>query len=550
MIEVKVLSNLEKVFPKIEPKYDTFPRSFLKNESHSFQVAYNGLNINQRDIVAKYQLNTKGIPKGMEAHIYAVKLIPSEYSSHAQIDDNYLPNYEPGLFPDLLKKIDKNQYFDVRENYWASLWIELVPNKQLVAGIYTIELEFWTESACEKTLSYEFEVIDIDLPEQKLYHTEWFHTDCLCHYYQVEPFSEDYWALIKNYMKVAAEHGINMILTPIFTPPLDTKIGGERLTIQLIDISYKNSKFHFKYDKFRKWVKIAKEVGIRYIEISHLFSQEGAKYAPKIMVHTENGLEYYFGWHTDALSDEYADFLKQFLTDFVKELKDLKLENNCFFHVSDEPLITHLEAYKKAKSIIYPYIKDFPLIDALSDYNFYISGTVPCPIPSTDHIEKFLEANVSPLWTYYCTGQYLNVSNRFFSMPSARTRILAYQLFKYDIQGFLHWGFNFWNTRDSIKSIDPYVVTDAGGHFPSGDSYLVYPGKDLMPEFSLRLKVLYQALNDLRAMQLLEELSSKEEVLKLIDPDNSMSFSKYPKGSVFILQTREKINQTIKSLKK
>ncbi|MDQ6423581.1 hypothetical protein RB620_29645 [Paenibacillus sp. LHD-117] len=83
------------------------------------------------------------------------------------------------------------------------------------------------------------------------------------------------------------------------------------------------------------------------------------------------------------------------------------------------------------------------------------------PIPSNDHIGPFLENKVPDLWTYYCCAQYKEVSNRFFSMPSGRNRIIGSQLYKFDIAGFLHWGFNWWSTFLSRKPINPYLVTDA-----------------------------------------------------------------------------------------
>jgi hypothetical protein len=45
---------------------------------------------------------------------------------------------------------------------------------------------------------------------------------------------------------------------------------------------------------------------------------------------------------------------------------------------------------------------------------------------------------------------------------------------------------------------------------------------------------------------MLEKLSSKAEVLQIIDPQDKMTFSKYPQDAEYILKTRESINQKIK----
>ena len=52
-------------------------------------------------------------------------------------------------------------------------------------------------------------------------------------------------------MASAAEHGINMLLTPVFTPPLDTAKGGERTTVQLVDVTFADGQWSFGFDRLR-----------------------------------------------------------------------------------------------------------------------------------------------------------------------------------------------------------------------------------------------------------------------------------------------------------
>ncbi len=152
------------------------------------------------------------------------------------------------------------------------------------------------------------------------------------------------------------------------------------------------------------------------------------------------------------------------------------------------------------------------------------------------------------LWTYYCVGQFYEVSNRFMSMPSLRNRIIGLQLYKYKIYGLLHWGYNFYNSSLSTEKLNPYQVTDAKGSFPSGDAFLVYPGPSGQPEESIRLMVLNQALQDMRALSLLEDLTSREEVLDLIDGNlaQPLTLKTYPKSDMYLINLREQVNQKIK----
>ncbi|MBR4450517.1 MAG: DUF4091 domain-containing protein, partial [Clostridia bacterium] len=134
------------------------------------------------------------------------------------------------------------------------------------------------------------------------------------------------------------------------------------------------------------------------------------------------------------------------------------------------------------------------------------------------------------------------VPNRFIAMPSARNRILGFLLWKYDLDGFLQWGYNFYNTQYSVEKINPYEVTDAGGFFPSGDSFVVYPGKDGEALCSLRLKVFYEGLQDMRALRLLESLAGREKALEIT---GGITFEDYPRDPEYILAAREKINLAI-----
>ena len=214
------------------------------------------------------------------------------------------------------------------------------------------------------------------------------------------------------------------------------------------------------------------------------------------------------------------------------------------FHISDEPGEAHLDSYRRAKEGAAPYLEGFPIYDALSDYRFYEKGLVDHPIPSNDHIGPFLEHQVPGLWTYTCCAQNRKVGNRFFAMPSYRNRILGQQFYKFQIQGFLHWGYNFWYTQYAKEQIDPYQVTDAGRAFPGGDPFSVYPGPD-GPIPSLRLKVFHQALQDLRALELLESLDGPGAAAGCIQDFAGMTFSRYPRSAQALLDTRERVNRAI-----
>lgn len=348
---------------------------------------------------------------------------------------------------------------------------------------------------------------------------------------------------MKNYVK----YGSNMILTPIFTPALDTEVGAERPTVQLIDVTPCENGYSFGFEKLDRFMDLAEKNGIFHFEIAHLFTQWGAKFTPKIV--TTDG-EKIFGWHVSAIDPRYIAFINDLLSKLKAHLKENSRFERCYFHISDEPSDEHLTSYTAAKNVVRDVLSDCKCMDALSEYKYYQSGLVQIPIPSNDAIDEFIKNDVSPLWTYYCCAQASNnVSNSFIAMPSARSRILGLQLYRYNISGFLHWGYNFWYSQFSKRPIDPYFTTDADETFESGDPFLVYPGEDGTANPSLRELVFAEAITDLCALRLLESLMGRDETISWIESlaGQKITFSQYPHGSEFILNTRNQVNKKIKS---
>lgn len=536
----KMLSSLEKVFPNSDVAKMQFGAfSMLKNERSSFQAAYAA----DEDGEA-----TLEIVSALAEHIKAfdIRLIPAKSVAAKNADDYYIT--KTGCdFPEVLIPVE-NGKVTLKKGGTYAFWFEVKAENELPAGEFDVTVRLKDGETLLGSANLQITVIDASLPKQSLIFTNWFHTDCLASHYKVDVFSEDYWRITENYLKRAREFGMNMVLTPVFTPPLDTKVGGERPTVQLVDVTVTGrNEYSFGFENFDRWVEMCDRCGIDYYEISHLFTQWGAKHAPKIVAKTKTGEEKIFGWKTRASGKRYKRFLQQFAKAFVAHLDEKNLRDRCVLHVSDEPNKAQVRSYKKASKMIHEFFPGFRVIDALSDYKFYEKKLVDTPIPSNDHIEPFI-GNVPELWTYYCCSQGAKyVSNRFFSIPSQRNRVLGYQLYKFNAVGFLHWAFNFWYAQFSVREIDPYTESDAGGAFYSGDSYVVYPAKDGTPLNSLRLHVFYDAFQDMMALQLLESKIGRDAAVALLesDTDKPLTFSEYPHSNAWQLETREKINRAI-----
>lgn len=538
-VNIKIISSLEKIYHGDKVPTNALSNfSMLKNEKKSFQIA----------VESNYEFSAELILKSpfINTKIYSVEHIKSDFPMNKTGTDDYWRFSKDNYYPDLLLPIENKVKIDKDITVF---WVEITSCENIV-GENIIEINLRENSNIVAHTSLKVEVIDCELMFNDFVYTNWFHTDCLMSHYGFEAFSDEYWRVTENFLKTANEYGMNCVLTPIFTPPLDTEIGKERPTVQLVDVSVNNGVYSFNFDKLTKWIEMSKRCGITHFEMAHFFTQWGANHAPKIMATVDGEYKKIFGWETKATSKEYKKFLTDFSCEFKKYLEEKNLKDKVLLHVSDEPNFAMLRSYAKASKLIHKLYKGYKIVDALSDIWLYNLGIVSNPIPSTDHIHSFL-GKANDLWTYYCSAQINNyVSNRFFCNDSIRTRVIGYQMYKFCIKGFLHWGYNFYYTQQSKSVIDPYKISDAGGKFPSGDSYVVYPAEDGTAYHSIRLKVFFDALQDMAALYALEKLTNKQECLKIIEENgkHSVTFSDYPHDDSWLLNTREIINSKIKEI--
>lgn len=543
---LKFVSSLEKCFlsDNIADKATFSNGSFLKNERFHLGVCFTA-----DDPDAAKRAVTLRVVSPLAAYVAVRKVVhvPVRMACNPgeTVADDYITT-APGLYPDMLVPLAEDGQLFLQKNL-ESLFLEIDTKGAVAAGDYPLTVQLVDGNEVVEEATCTLTVIGAALPPQTLKFTQWFYCDCLRVQYGTESFDERHWQIIESYAKTAVKNGVNMLLTPIFTPALDTAVGRERPTTQLVDVTVQNGSYAFGFEKLGRWVDMCDRIGVQYLEIAHFFTQWGAEHAPKVMATVDGEYRRIFGWDTDAAGEEYGAFLRALIPALLAFLREKDgWDKRCFFHISDEPNEEHLAQYAAARAQVTALLRGYPIMDALSNYEFYERGVVDIPVAATDHIEPFLAHGVKGLWCYYCVGQSKKVSNRFVAMPSARTRILGAQMYKYGIAGFLHWGYNFYFSQFSMETVNPLLITDGDYFAPAGDTFSVYPAPDGTPYASLRLEVFYDGLQDMRALALCESLYGREYTLKLLEQGtDAITFSEYPRDGAFLPAMRERVNAAI-----
>lgn len=507
--------------------------SMLKNEPFSFQVLYR----TGENYIHPVSI---GLDTELPAKAWRVDYVAVQHT-FANKNGKGFASAQPGLFPDLLtprpakpeilsadlpQRWTPNFYYEkdtdatlnATPDFYQSVWFTLNPDSHtLKAGKYPVRVVM-TSLKTNKVIAdamITLEVIDAALPEQDFYYTNWFHVDCLCDLHGVKPYSNAFYRVFDWYIRNMTAHRQNTLLLPAFTPILDTVIGMERMNVQLVDVERLPDGWRFGFEKMRRFVRHVKKCGITVFEHCHLFSQWGAEHTPNI--YDKDGKRI-FGFDTDASSEEYTEFIRAYLKAFFRFAREEGIENSLIFHISDEPAIEQMGSYRSAHRQVAGLLEGAPVCDAMSDYAFYEKGLVDQPILHLESVEKFNAKTCPSIWLYY-TGGEAETANRKISNTAAATRIIGLQMYKYNAKGFLHWAYNFYYDFLSMGFADPRTYTGGYKLFP-GISYLAYPinqkgHSGVAP--SIREKLMAEAMDDLRALKLLESKIGREATLALCE---------------------------------
>ncbi len=556
-IETRIVSSLEKVFCSSHLKAEPLRYiSALKGERVSFQIA-----VRCKVECAALQVDVADAPEELKEKITfrEVHSVPSLMP--AVKADEYTLSTEPGLFPDALLPVKKE--IAISAENWHAVWVSVDVPETARPGKYGLKFKvsfisryahaLWCkEPVLNAEEVIELEIVNAVLPEQELKVTHWFYSDCIQHHHKVSPWSEEHWRLLEKYFRNYAAHNNNLLLTPLWSVPLDMIPGQTtRPLSQLLRISFDDGIWSFDFSRLERWITTAQKCGIRNFEMVHAFSQWGLKYAPEIMVEQKGKERPMFGISTSSNAPEYAAFLRALMKALLPFLKKHALTpENCYFHISDEPREADLENYRYASELFREILEDYPVIDALSSPKFLQLGLLDRPVPHEGELDEFMQEEVKERWVYYAGQWQDGMPGRQFGMPSLRNRVLGILLYVYGCDGFLEWGYNFWFSQfNRTWDVDVWQESNCERSFCSGGAYLVYPGPD-GPIDSLRHEVIAEGFRDEMALRLLEKKTSREEVLKWIDEVTGyrISLRKYPRDEKWLLDLRNKLNQKIAEL--
>ncbi|MBS7611800.1 DUF4091 domain-containing protein [Candidatus Bathyarchaeota archaeon] len=445
----------------------------------------------------------------------------------------------PDLFPDPLLE---EETVKLRKDENQPIWLTVYIPKDAPAGNYYGELLL--EGFGEEAVKIYLKVHDVTLPSKRALKLSNFLSPYnISRFHNARLWSEEYWAILKAYAQNMAEHRQSSIITPI---------------LELTRIYRGNGRLEFDFQLLDRWINLFREAGvIGIIEGGYLAGrpprtvegwwtvQEFLSASYRVL-NKDGGLAY-VQEPVKVSSPIFEEFISQFMPALQNHLEDIGLLDNYLQHIADEPIDRNAESYKLIVNLVRKYAPKIRIIEASTCKQLvdYINVLVPL-LDDYDRNMNFYEERKKKgngVWFYIClapTGRY---PNRFIDYSLVKVRILHWINFKYGLEGYLHWGYNYWTEK-------PFEDVENEPHhpfsLPPGDAFIVYPGKS-GPLDSIRFEALRDGVEDYEMLKMLVEEKGLDEAIGLCSTAVK-NITEYVRTSREFLSIRLKLISELESI--
>ncbi len=367
--------------------------------------------------------------------------------------------------------------------------VEFTTTKDTPAGeyVYTYEFKDTAEDKVYATFKVTVHVWDIVLPEEKT-----FATSVGLNFYHVERYDKGD-GMYKKYYDMLLEHNVCAHTLPydILSPEAEEYMSDPRVTSFVIGLwdakTWSDEKITLYYNRLKEnpeWFKKAlfyvldepttKEALQQYKEICERFE----RLCPGIGV----------------ISPFYTN--KQ-LNPTVK--------------------VDQVDAMAPTTILWCPKLC---LWDESQSYDPFLNYT---PEKTFDERMKEMQAEGDVVWSYVCNDPVTPYAQLFVDTDGIMHRLMMWQHYQRDIEGFLYWQTTSWGYRQG--DIDPWKtvnngVKDGDGKVIYGEGFIMYPGTPVGvggPVASIRLKILRDGIDDIEFLYLAEKVLGKDWVMEKVN---------------------------------
>ncbi len=182
------------------------------------------------------------------------------------------------------------------------------------------------------------------------------------------------------------------------------------------------------------------------------------------------------------------------------------------------------------------------VVERMAEYTTaYCPNTIAFNGEIKDSMLKYKAERGDTLIWYVCGGQSNGYINALPCTPGTDKRLLFWQQYQQNVDGFLYWRVSLWNICYDIWA-DDYMETDfpfpKGSEFPTDDGVLIYWHPiTKKPVTTLGFEAMRDGVEDFQLFRMAEAKFGREEVLRYVEQITTdvTEFVKYQDGSTELL---------------
>jgi len=429
---------------------------------------------------------------------------------------------------------------DAQASAVQPLWIEIEIPRTAAAGEYKGTLSVSWEGG-EASLPMRLTVWDFELSAERHQQvTNWFTFPGAG--YNVAHDSPAFWELAAKYAKIMVAH---------------------RQTCFKAELGWIKTRFDpqhgYKCDFgfLDRWAEVFYTAGMERMELFQAGAISASVDNPMARVAPADVAVEYDAAEVRLTAEEK---LRGVLAQLEKHIQEKDWQGRVMIHVQDEPFLHSVPSYKRVAEIVHEAAPSLKIVEAVEATGF--GDAIEVLVPKLNHLNLWLphfqqlQAEGKEVWFYTCCHPVGRYPNRFLDQPLVKTRVLHWMSYLYGLDGYLHWGLNYFAGGE-----DPYSEEGVSKGLPLGDRAIMYPGPN-GPLGSLRWSAMRDGLQDYELLRVLQERleSLKErhgESAEWRDPRQrplelcrrvATSFYDYTRESDVLLATRRQIAREIESL--
>ncbi len=403
--------------------------------------------------------------KGCDLEAY--QLLPAYVSENSGVETHTTTEYE--LVKDFVTRKAPFWVYDITKDVRDGI--------EAGRGAFFIRINVASDAPAsenELTLGISFGGEEISIPvalkiykacvpalESAEYHMiNWIYYDRVAGQHHVEPYSDEYMDVMRNYLKNQRDMRNDYLMIPRGEPVRDEEG-------RVVDFDFSNAE---------RIGKLALEMGFTYILGGFVIRWLDWK-SPELFLLWDNEVE--------VTTIEAYRQLKIYFTR-AKELVEKNGWEKCYMQcLMDEPQFYNSAAYRIVAGICRRCIPGVLINDPVESTD--LCGALDVWVVKQAVYEKYLDdykklqAMGEEIWIYTCGFPANKVMNRVMDLPLTASRLPMWMCYKYGCNGFLHWGYHSHNAEERNDTC--YKVREK--RFPAGNAHAVYIGKD-GPIYSVR----------------------------------------------------------------